>query len=207
MMCRGIVTGSLIVIMLTFGSIGGVRAGEIEDGAKIFIEGLADKAIASLADKDASRDQREQKFRVLLNDYFAVRTIGRWVLGRYWRKAKKSEQEEYLTLFEDLMVVMYLDRFGKYAGEKLSITKTVLATERDVIVYSQIVSTKSSDPIHADWRVRYRGDDNYKIVDVMVEGISMGQTQRSEFGSVVRKNGGKVSGLIDELRHRIEAGT
>jgi len=195
MMCRGIVTGSLIVIMLTFGSIGGVRAGEIEDGAKIFIEGLADKAIASLADKDASRDQREQKFRVLLNDYFAVRTIGRWVLGRYWRKAKKSEQEEYLTLFEDLMVVMYLDRFGKYA------------TERDVIVYSQIVSTKSSDPIHADWRVRYRGDDNYKIVDVMVEGISMGQTQRSEFGSVVRKNGGKVSGLIDELRHRIEAGT
>jgi len=43
-----------------------------------------------------------------------------------------------------------------------------------------------------------------KIVDVIVEGVSMGQTQRSEFGSVIRRNGGRVSSLIDELRRRLD---
>jgi phospholipid transport system substrate-binding protein len=53
-----------------------------------------------------------------------------------------------------------------------------------------------------NWRVRLR-DGKYKVIDVMVEGISMGQTQRSEFSSVIRKNGGKVKGLLVELRKRL----
>ena len=43
----------------------------------------------------------------------------------------------------------------------------------------------------------------YKIIDVMVEGVSMGQTQRSEFSSVIRQHGGKVEGLLAELRKRV----
>ncbi|HJO97653.1 MAG TPA: ABC transporter substrate-binding protein [Rhodospirillales bacterium] len=43
---------------------------------------------------------------------------------------------------------------------------------------------------------------SYLIIDVMVEGVSMGQTQRSEFASVIRRNGGEVKGLIAKLRDR-----
>jgi len=56
-------------------------------------------------------------------------------------------------------------------------------------------------PVRIEWRVASRGD-LFMIVDVSVEGISMANTQRDEFNSFIRKSGGKVSALLDELRSR-----
>ena len=54
-----------------------------------------------------------------------------------------------------------------------------------------------------DWRAR-TGGGQYKITDVMVKGVSISQTQRSEFASVIRESGGKVEGLLTELRKRVK---
>ena len=56
-----------------------------------------------------------------------------------------------------------------------------------------------SPPLRVIWRLRAR-DGGYRIADLMVEGISMGQTQRSEFASVIRLNGGTVEALLEKLR-------
>ncbi|MCG8511813.1 MAG: ABC transporter substrate-binding protein, partial [Rhodospirillales bacterium] len=58
--------------------------------AKDFVKSLADQAIQALAVTDISRSERIDRFRVLFNDHFAVKTIGQWVLGRYWRRAKPA---------------------------------------------------------------------------------------------------------------------
>ncbi|MDP7425608.1 MAG: ABC transporter substrate-binding protein, partial [Rhodospirillales bacterium] len=57
-------------------------------------------------------------------------------------------------------------------------------------------------PIRIIWRVKFT-DGKYQIVDIIVEGVSWIQTQRSEFVSVIRNSGGKVSGLIDALIKKI----
>ena len=178
------------------------KAQEIEQQAKSFIDGLAGDAISALTAPGSTEEQRSQRFRRLLNDNFAVNTIGRWVLGRHWKKATKVERTEYLKLFEELLVVTYVSRFSSYSGETLTIYKTVPSGAHDVTVYSSIVRDKSQPPLHVDWRVRNR-KSTLKIIDVIVEGVSMGQTQRSEFSSVIRQNGGKVEGLLVELRKRI----
>ncbi len=199
---RNCLAGFLVLNMAVFGFSGMGQAGSFEEGASKFIKSMADKAIASLTDESIAVEEREANFRQLLNEHFAVETIGRWVLGRYWRKATEEEQEEYLKLFEDLIVASYVERFARYAGETLDITKTVLADKVDAIVYSRISLPGSVDFFEVNWRVRLR-DDKYKIVDVIVEGISMGQTQRSEFSSVIRNHGGKIEGLLSELRKRL----
>ncbi len=185
----------LVVLM----AIPGARAGNPGDEAGDFITSLADKAIAALTEEGISRDQRVARFRVLLNENFAVRSIGRWVLGRYWRKATYAERSEYMKLFENLIVTTYVDRFERYSGETLTVAKTVVKKAGDVIVFSQITRSQGVKPINVDWRVRVN-KGQYKIVDVIVEGISMGQTQRSEFASVIRNNGGNVKGLLAKLR-------
>ena len=199
---RNCLAGILALNVAVFGFSGMGQAGSFEEGASKFIESMADKAIASLTDESIAVEEREANFRQLLNEHFAVETIGRWVLGRYWRKATEEEQAEYIKLFEDLIVASYVERFARYAGETLNITKTVVADKVDAIVYSRISRPESVDFIEVNWRVRLR-DDKYKIVDVMVEGISMGQTQRSEFSSVIRNHGGKIEGLLSELRKRL----
>ena len=132
--------------------------------------------------------------------------IAKWVLGRYWRKASDKEKAEYLKLFEDLMVVTYADRFAKYSGEKLTISKAELRGEKDVLVHSILMRSEGASPIKVAWRVR-KQSERHKVVDVMVEGVSMGIAQKNEFASVIRKHGGKLESLLLELKKRLARNT
>ena len=56
-----------------------------------------------------------------------------------------------------------------------------------------------------DRREKMRGimqDSKSKIMDVIVEGVSMSVTQRSEFAAVIQRNGGKIDGLLKTLREK-----
>ena len=192
---REILVCCLVVLM----AVPGARAGTLAEGAGNFITSMAEQAIATLTEEGISREKRVARFRELLNENFAVKSIGRWALGRYWRKATLAERSEYLILFENLIVTSYVDRFEKYSGETLTVTKTVVKKAGDAIVYSQITRSQGIKPVNVNWRVRAR-EGKFKIIDVIVEGISMGQTQRSEFASVIRQNGGKIQGLLEKLR-------
>ena len=186
------------------GSPAWVRA-QASSGAGKFIEDLAEKAVAALTDKNTPRDERARRFRVLLNDHFAVETIARWVLGRHWNSASADQRVEYLRLFEDLIVNSYVDRFTEYAGEKLGVLRSLIIEGGDEMVYSVIARANQSEPVEVDWRVRQR-DGKFKIVDVMVKGISMGVTQRQEFASVLTRNNNDMSAFLSELRERVKKG-
>jgi len=69
------------------------------------------------------------------------------------------------------------------------------------LVKSQINGGKEK-PIRIEWRLT-RPNVNYKIFDIVIEGVSMIRTQRSEFSSVIRRNGGKVSVLLAVLRKKM----
>ena len=168
------------------------------EGAAQFIRQLGDKATATLQAPNLTLDQREARFRGLLAEGFDLAFIGRFVLGRYWRAASPEQQSDYLALFSEFVVQVYSTRFGGYVGQTLTITGGREAGDKDVIVRTRI-DRPSGPPIVADWRVRITGNQ-YRIIDVMVEGISMAVTQRSEFASVVRRDG--IEGLLAVLRAR-----
>lgn len=172
--------------------------------AQGFIEGLADNAIAALTPPDVPQEEREARARQLLRENFAVETIGQFVLGRYWKVATPEEREEYLRLFEDLIVTTYVDRFKRYTGQKLKVTGARDEPGGDMLVDSEIERSGAA-PVSVGWRVRDEGG-RPQIVDVYVEGVSMGQTQRSDFSSVIRNTGGSVAGLLAEMRKRIHGG-
>jgi phospholipid transport system substrate-binding protein len=178
---------------------GGVAEGADPADAGVFVQTMADKAIVTLTGHDIDREERIVRFRELLKDYFDVRTIARWVLGRHWKDATDDQRREYLALFEDLIVATYIDRFANYAGERFAVTQALTAAGGDILVNSEITRPEGGDPLNVGWRVRER-EGRLRIIDVMVDGMSMGQTQRSEFASVIRRSGGSVEGLLVELR-------
>ncbi len=188
---------------LAFGAI--PAAGAIEpDAAKTFINSLANDAIQLMARKDLPGPERTQRFRELFNRGFDVTAIGRFALGRYWRDATNAELAEYLRLFEDLIVTTYAGRFNEYSGETLTVLEGRPEEDRFLLVMSQINRGGGNPPIRIDWRIA-DSQGNPKIVDVVVEGVSMSVTQRSEFASVIQRNGGKVQGLIVALRAKTKS--
>lgn len=202
MMSRATKLGAacLGALLLFVAAVPAASADEIAD-AQNFVRTLADKAISQLTSPSMSQSEREDKFRVLLNEHFDVPAMGKSALGRYWRVATPEEQTEYMSLFEDLIVSTYAARFRDYGGENLDITNVTPITGNEdsaVLVLSQIVRNVAK-PIRVDWRIAQPSSDP-KVVDVVIEGVSMIQTQRSEFTSVIVSNGNKVAGLIGALR-------
>lgn len=178
------------------------QAQQATQPASDFVQKLGDRAIATLADPKINDAQAIEIFRQLLNENFDIQTIGRFVLGRYWNTATPEQQQEYMKLFERMIVEVYAERFNQYAGETFKVTGAQPAGERDAIVASQVLRP-SGPPVNVAWRVRNR-DGNFKIVDVVVENVSMSQTQRSEFASLIENNGGRFEALLDALRQRVK---
>ncbi len=168
-------------------------------GPEAFIRDIGQEAINSLTGRDVSDAERKKRFRAILKRAFDMRTIARFTLGRYWRIASKSERAEYVELFEDFVVQSFAIRFRGYNGQNFKVRKVHQINKRDRLVESEIVQLKGP-PIRVNWRVR--NVNGYRIVDVVVEGISMGITQREEFAAVIRSHSGKVEGLLAALRKK-----
>ena len=188
--------------LLAFGSwaLHPAFAQSADQGASAFIQKLGTEAINSFANKNKPKPEALARFKELLNAGFDVPYIGRWVLGRYWNQASPQQQQEYQQLFEQLIVKTYAERFVEYSGETFKITGSRAEGDTDTMVTTQVVRP-NGPPVAVDWRVRKR-DGGHKIIDVVVEGVSMGVTQRQEFSSVIQSNGGRIDGLIQALRQK-----
>lgn len=207
----------LIVPVVSFSATSPVFAAEKEKKAdesglskealknsEAFIDKLGTKALGSLVGSGITKEERAKRFRSLLNEHFDVATIGRFALGRYWRVATDAEKQEYMKLFEKMIVDVYSNRFEEYSGQTLKVTGNVPVGKNDIIVKSDLVQpegSKGGTPVTLEWRVRYK-DGQYKIIDVIVAGVSMSVTQRSDFASVIEKGGGKIEALLTSLKER-----
>ena len=163
-----------------------------------FVETLGQRVFQALRDSNLTETGRLSKFRMLFEEGLDLPAIGRFVLGRHWWRATRAERKAYLQLFEDYIVAIYAARLGRYQGETVRVVGSRKDGKHDTVVSTEILS-ESGRPTRVDWRVRGTAR-KYKILDVVVEGISMAITQRSEFASVIQRSGGQLDGLLTELR-------
>lgn len=196
----------LLVLVASLGLAAATgRAAANTEAATTFVSDLLSKALQSLADKSLTDEQREKQFRTMLDTKFDMPRISRFVLGRYWTTASEQERQNFQKLFEDYVVRAYSARFSQYSGEQVKVTGARPESETVTLVTSQIIRPNGAPPAKIDWRVR-KQDNDLKIVDIDVEGVSMLVTQREEFGSVIQRSGGTVAALNKTLQERLASG-
>jgi len=191
---RSVLTAALILI-------GGAltAAGLAAPDPAAVISNLGNRALEILG-KNATPAQRVARFHELFREDFDVPGIARFVLGRYWKTATPEQQEEFVKLFEDYIALVYSSQLAAYSGETLKVTGSRPEPE-GAVVASEIIRPTGTPPVKVEWHLTDRSG-TYKINDVAVDGISMAVTQRSEFASVIQRNGGQVQGLITQLREK-----
>ncbi|MDF1792927.1 MAG: ABC transporter substrate-binding protein [Thalassobaculaceae bacterium] len=194
----GSIFRAFILVLLIAMPAGQARSAP-EPGA--FVEEFAGKAISLVSDKSLAAEERRQAFGDLVETYFDMPAIGRFLLGRYWRVASDAEQAAYLKAFTDNIVYTYARRFDDYRGQKLVVDSS-REDGRFNVVSSRIVDPNSNQDYRLEWRV-IDSNGAMKIVDIVIEGVSMSVTQRQEYASVIQSNGGKVQALIDALTRQM----
>jgi len=152
--------------------------------------------------KTTSGAQRQGAIQQVLQTRFDLPYMAQTALGTHWAKATPEQQARFVKATETAEAKAYAERFGQYAGQTLTIGKTVSRPNNAWIVDSRL-NQSNGQPIKLEWEVRQL-PAGLRITDVKIEGVSMVITRRTDFTSYIQNNGGKVEALIQELEARAQ---
>jgi phospholipid transport system substrate-binding protein len=187
------------IIALGIGATPVVQASA--DDPSSFVQEVSNKAITDLAVAQGASDRdRAVKLKPLLEQYFDMPGIAKYMLGSYWRKATPEEQTAFTAALTDFLALSYGKRFATYTGHEMAIGRVRDEGDGRSTVFS-VVKLASGEEARVDWIILSNAAP-FKISDVKVEGLSLADTHRQEFASVISNNGGSVAALIDVLKKK-----
>jgi phospholipid transport system substrate-binding protein len=190
---------SLLAVVAAFAfSFSAARADDAVD-ARAFIERAAAQVRADAPQAAQSADQRDRFLKILDRD-FDVAAMGRLVLGRHWANASEAARQDFIAAFRSYLAKSYAPRFFVYAGRPMTVASARSGSDGVVSVRTNVQEADNRN-VGVDWHVT-RTAGGMRIVDVVVEGVSLGLTQRDDFANYLRNNGDDVGKLTALLRDR-----
>jgi phospholipid transport system substrate-binding protein len=169
--------------------------------ATTFVDRAGQDLVNAINDPRLNQTQRRDRVASILRTAIDIEGTGRFILGRYVRQASPAELQDYLKLFDEIIIRNLSARFGEYRGVKFSLGRSQQRTEEDALV-STLVERPNTPAFTLDWRVA-EINGQPKVVDVIAEGTSLRLTTRSEYSAVIQRNSGKVASLLDAMRGQI----
>jgi phospholipid transport system substrate-binding protein len=167
-----------------------------------FIAALGDNVIKVITDESSTPDVKEQSFRQMFNEAFDSDEVMKFILGRHWRTATEEQRREFRQAFEDLAVKTYASRFGQYSGEQFKVRNAQRGATPDEYIVPSLIERPNGPPVRIDWKVRQYGE-NWRIADIVVEGVSMALTYRQEYSAFIQKHNGQLQALIDTMKAKV----
>ncbi len=167
-------------------------------GAAGLIQNTGNQLVA-IVNSSASVAERRQRLQQVIDSTVDVEGIARFCLGRFWRQATPAQQQQYLALFHQVLMNSITGHLGEYRGVRFEMGRAQQRAEGSVV--STTVDRPNNPPTAVDWVVEDVGGSP-KIVDVVAEGVSMRQTQRSDYAAFLTRNGSNVQALIEAMRQQ-----
>ena len=163
-----------------------------------FVTSFADSAISILSNDTISDAERTSGFTELVMSSIDLNLISKFVLSKAWKNASDKQKENYLIAFKDYFVSSYANKLDQYTGEKVDVIGSQEAGKY-VIVESNIVREGTDTlKINLKWRLLNK-NNQIKIIDLNIEGISLVIAQREEFQSFLANNDYDLDKLIEKI--------
>lgn len=157
--------------------------------AREMVETQVNKVLKTLAEpgfKDQTKEAKIDKIRSIVNEIFDYTELSKRTLGREWAKFNAPQQGEFVKLFSDLLEKTYADRLLSYSDEKVVFEKESLLREGQAEVTSNVL-TGDGKKIPLDYRLIQK-DGNWRVYDVIIEGISLVKNYRDQFRDILVKD-------------------
>jgi phospholipid transport system substrate-binding protein len=198
---RRLLLGLGLLLALSLVAPPAVATNPSVEAARAMVQDVGDQVLAVM--RDDSLDDRAKFHRLvdLLEGPIDLDLVARLILGRHWRTADEAQQQRYLELFRTYALDNLATKLHLFQGEQFQITSARPAGQSDAVVATRI-QTAEGRPLQVDWRLRDRDNGTLVAIDVIVEGVSLIVSLRSEFSAVIERQG--MGGLLDELQRRID---
>ena len=155
-----------------------------------FVEDVTKQVLA------AARSRSSKRFRRLLRRHADVRAMANFALGRYRNRLPKSRRAEYYRLTEKKIVQFFGDYAGSLRGDGIQIRRVKKLSATQYLVQTKLTGPGGGTPV--SWKISTR--KGYKVHDVRVAGVWLGQLMRTTFVGEIRKNNGQFKKLFAYLK-------
>lgn len=148
-------------------------------------------------DIDADRDRVYELVDEVVFSNFDFHRMSARILGKGWRAATPEQKREFIDEFKLYLLNTYASALGEYNGQEIEYLPVRTRQARAIKVQTRVLLTQAA-PIEIDYVLSLSRDGSWKVVDTLVEGISLVVTHRASFRMQVRQKG--LPGLIAELK-------
>ncbi len=170
--------------------------GLTEDAAVSFIE----KVVADvhvIINSGKSEAKMLVDFEAIFRDYGEVPLIAKTALGAPGRKASSSQLSAYIRAFQGYISRKYGRQFRDFAGAEIDVVSSRDAGTKGVLVKSDVDRPSKPDFDLEWWVIEVNGRP--KLFDLIIEGISLISTERTEIGAMLESFGGDIDKMTAKL--------
>lgn len=168
------------------------------------VKEASDNMLKALKDNEAELDQDPQKIFSLVQEilipHFDFERMARLALGRSWRDASAEQQERFVEEFRLLLVRTYATAMLEYTNEEIRFMPFRDDVEKGRVNVPMEVIQPNGPSIPMVLSLYKNKQDEWKVYDVKIEGISLVTNYRSSFNRDIRTNG--MDALIESLSKR-----
>ncbi len=201
---RGVLFASLFLLLPMMLDRPALAASSEASEAAVFVQRLVAQAAPLISDPQPFSGAENSAFRRILNAGFDVKAIARFVLDDRWARATEDEQAQFGLLFQDFLLISLQEYLSGISTGNFAVVAARPRGDSGASVRSQVQSEGSL--LHIEWRLWWRGGGTgggWRIVDVIVQGVSLARTYRSQIAAMFDAGGGNMSGLLNVLRRKI----
>ena len=169
--------------------------------AETFVIQVTDNGIQDIINANISQEEKDARFKKLFNNALDLDFIGQFVLGRYWRTATPQQRNDFIDAYRALNIKTWSQRFDEFKGKKFIFKGTSPSKSANQIFVNSVVPMEQGEPAKVVWRVKQTGD-KFKIVDIIIENVSLAITARNEYTAYIKNNSGGIDALIKDLQQK-----
>lgn len=161
---------------------------------------LIDKAVADvnqIINSGKSQNAMYPAFEKVFSRYADVPTIARSALGPAARSASKAQLSAFTKAYQGYISRKYGRRFREFIGGRIEVKEA-----RAIKSYFEVISTaylQGEAPFDLRWHVSDKSGKNL-FFNIIIEGVNMLASERTEIGALLDKNGGNLDALIAQLQ-------
>ena len=169
--------------------------------AQQFVENVTRDGIENIINANVSQKEKDERFAKLFNSALDMNFIGQFVLGRYWRTATPAQREAFIKAYREMNVKTWSKRFDEFKGRDFKFIGTTPSNSANQVFVNSEVPMPEGQPAKVVWRVKQDGN-NFKIVDIIIENVSLAITARNEYSAYIKKAPNGVDDLIKDLQKK-----
>jgi phospholipid transport system substrate-binding protein len=188
------VTLALMVVGIAPAAVAGPATDQIKPQIDRVIATLEDPALKS----NGKIAERRQILRAITDGVFDWTEMAKRSLGRHWAARTRTEQQEFVTLFRELLERAYVGKIERYSGEPVAYVGEVV--DGDVTTVRTRITTRQNQEVPIDYRM-YRDGGRWRVYDVLIESISLVNNYRTQFDGIIKTS--SYDELVKRLRARL----